>query len=228
MKRQKILYNNTLGNEWAEWVEESNPAGSREQEIYPLVKKWFKKSKPAVLADIGCGQGICSSLLDKKIKYIGIDSSSVLIRRARKLYSTSNRKFMEGDVLKLPLKDGSVDAAMSIWVWSHIENIELAAKEMRRVLKSKGNFLIVTANPETYKERKTFYKSYKEKNGFLIGTFDLGDEKFLTDTTLYLHNKKRIKDAISRSGLIADFIKRVGQAETSDKGLYLAIQGHKR
>lgn len=115
---------------------------------------------------------------------------------------------------------------MSIWVWSHIDNLELAAKEMRRVLKSQGIFLIITANPETYKERKTFYKSYTEKNGLLTGTFDLGKGKVLTGSTLYLHSKKRIEDAVGQSGLNIDFVERIGQVELYKQGLYLAIRGH--
>lgn len=225
--KERILYNNILGNEWIDWVEKTNPAGSREREIYPFIKKWLKKLKPAILVDIGCGQGICSALLNKKTKYIGIDSSLVLIKRARKLYSSSGKKFIEGDAIKLPLKDNSADAVMSIWVWSHIKNLDLAAKEMWRVLKPKGGFIIVTANPETYKTRKGFYKYYKEKNGLLTGVFDLGNGKFLTDTTLYLHSNQRIESAIRQSGLTIDSITRITRAKSYKQGLYLVIQGRK-
>ena len=43
MKKKKILYDDKLGNEWIDWVEEVNPAGNREQEMYPFIKKWLKK-----------------------------------------------------------------------------------------------------------------------------------------------------------------------------------------
>jgi len=227
MKKQKILYDDTLGNEWTNWVEGSDPMGSREQEIYPLIKNWLAKIKPTVLIDIGCGQGICSVLSGKETKYVGIDPSPILIERAHKLYSASNKEFLEGNALKLPLEDESANAVMSIWVWSHIDNLDLAAKEMWRVLKPQGNFLIVTANPETYEERKTFYKSYTEKDGLLTGTFDLGNGKVLTNSTLYLHGKRRIENAISQSGLSIDSIERIGQVESYKQGLYLAIKGHK-
>ena len=227
MKKEKILYNEILGNEWIDWVEEPNPAGSREKEIYPLIEKWLKKTKPAILIDIGCGQGICSTLLNKKTKYIGVDSSLIVIKRALKLYSSSSNQFIKGNVIKLPLKSNFANAVMSIWVWSHIKNLELAAKEMHRVLKPKGNFLIITANPETYNVRKKFYKFYKEKNGFLIGTFDLGNRKFLTNSTLYLHSNKRIEKAVKQSGLTIDSIKRISKGKSYEQGLYLVIQGHK-
>jgi len=227
MSGEEILYNEALGNEWIDWVEGANPHGTREQEIYPFIKSWLEKEAPKSLADIGCGQGICSTLVNDEMQYIGIDPSHALIERAQKLYSSPNKKFIKGDALHLPLEDASVDAAISVWVWSHIENLEQAAKEMSRCLKSGGAFLIITAHPETYEERKTFYSSYTEKDGLLTGTFDLGNGKFLTNSTLYLHSKKRIENAIRAAGLVIDEIGKMGKAETSDKGLYLVIGGSK-
>lgn len=223
----KKLYNKKLANEWIEWVETSNPEGTREQEIFPFIKKWITETKPKSLADIGCGQGSCSELIGKGIGYIGIDQSPVLIARAKRLYPEPNKKFIEGEAYNLPFEDNSIDAIMSVWVWSHLDNLELAAKEMIRVLKPSGNFLIITANPETYDERKTFYKKYKIQGKLLTGTFDLGHGKVLTDTTFYMHTKKEIEHAIKKAEVKAYHVKRMGQAKSSDKGLYLVIQGKK-
>lgn len=225
---RQILYNKTLAKEWIDWVESPNMQGTREQEIFPFIKNWLKKIKPKVLGDIGCGQGSCSQAVGNKTIYIGIDPSPTLIERAKNLYSSRNKKFIEGNSYKIPLKKDSIDALMSIWVWSHLDNLELAALEMSRVLKSRGRFLIITANPETYDERKTFYKHYTLKNNLLTGTFDLGNGKTLTNTTLYLHSKERIKKAIKQADLDIDYIKRMGQAESSHKGLYLVIEGSKK
>ncbi len=183
--------------------------------------------KPKILGDIGCGQGSCSELVDEKTKYIGIDPSLTLICRAKKLYSTPDKKFIDGNAYNIPLENQSVDALISIWVWSHLDNLNLTAKEMFRVLNPKGRFLIVTANPETYEERKTFYKHYAIKDNLLKGTFDLGNGRFLTDTTLYLHTKDDMEEAIKQAGFKINSIKRMGQVETSDKGLYLVIEGSK-
>ncbi len=222
-----VLYDDILANEWIDWVETPNSEGIREKEIFPFVRKWLEKSKPKVLADVGCGQGFCSKLIDDKVKYIGIDPSTILINRAKKLYISSNKEFMLGDVYDIPLENESVDAIISIWVWSHLDNITLAAKEMFRVLSSKGQFLIITANPETYEERKTFYKKYTIKNKLLKGTFDLGNGKVLTNTTLYLHTKEEIEEAVKQAGFKINKIRGIGQAESSDKELYLVIEGAK-
>jgi ubiquinone/menaquinone biosynthesis C-methylase UbiE len=96
---------------------------------------------------------------------------------------------------------------------------------MYRILNTKGRFLIITANPETYDERKTFYKSYTIKGKLLTGVFDLGGGKALTDTTLYLHTKEEIEESIKRAGFKINYTKRMGQ--TSNKGLYLVVEGSK-
>jgi len=220
-------YNNHLANEWIDWVEKSNPEGTREQEIFPLIKSWIKKIKPERLVDIGCGQGSCSTLLNKKIEYIGTDSSPSLIKRAKKLYLEPNKKFIQGDANNIPIESESTDAIISVWVWSHLDNLQLTSQEMYRVLKPKGRFMIITANPETYEERKTFYKDYSIKGNLLRGTFNLGGGKFLSDSTLYLHTKEDIESSIRKSGLKINYIKRMGQAESSEKGLYLVIEGSK-
>lgn len=222
----KILYGKVLAKEWIDWVEKPHSQGTRE-EILLFIKNWLAKHKPKVLGDIGCGQGAFSKVVGAKTKYVGIDPSQILIKRAKKLFLSSNKKFMAGDAYNIPLKNESVDALMSIWVWSHLENLELAAKEMCRVLKPQGRFLIITANPETYEERKTFYKKYTIKDNLLTGIFDLGDGKTLTGTTLYLHSKEQVTKAIKHAGLHINYIRRMGQAASSNKGLYLVIEGSK-
>lgn len=225
MTKKQILYDKTLAKEWIDWVESAQ--GSREQEIFPFVRNWLKKSKPKAVVDIGCGQGSVSELIDPKIEYIGVDPSTTLIERANELYPSVNKKFIEGDAHAIPLEDASTDAAMSVWVWSHLNDLNSAAREMFRILKPGGKFLIVTANPETYDERKTFYKKFTIKGNLLTGDFDLDNGKFLTNTTLYLHSKEQIENAIGQAGLTIDQITRMGQASLSDKGLYLAIEGRK-
>ena len=84
------MYNTSLSKEWIAWVESSNSNGTREKEIFPYLKKWLQKVKPEYIADIGCGQGDCSKVIGKSVKYIGIDLSHTLIKRAKELYFSSN------------------------------------------------------------------------------------------------------------------------------------------
>jgi len=130
------------------------------------------------------------STINKDVEYIGITIGNSS-KRAQKNYKSANRKFVYGDAYKIPLKDDFTDAAISIWVWSHLENLEKASREMYRVLKPDGHFLIITANPDTYDIRRTFYKSFKDFGDHLVGIFDLGSDKVLTDTTLIFILEKR-------------------------------------
>jgi ubiquinone/menaquinone biosynthesis C-methylase UbiE len=225
--KSAFLYDKKLAKEWIDWIETENPEGSREKEIYPFIKKWMKTIKPKSVVDIGCGQGVCSNLIDQKIKYIGIDPSKKLIKRAKELYKAPNREFIIGDAYKIPLENNNTDAVLSIWVWSHLEDLEKAAREMYRILKPGCHFLTITANPDTYDIRKTFYKSFKEDEGCLVGTFDLGEGRVLTNTILYLHTKKRIIRAIDKSKLKIDKIDTIGLKDTYPGGLNILIKGHK-
>jgi len=132
MDKHQILYNQKLAKEWIDWVESKNPKGSREKEIYSLIKTWIKTIKPKKVVDIGCGQGICSTFISKYITYVGVDQSETLIERARKLYKSPNRKFILGDAYNIPLENNSTDTAISIWVWSHLKDLKKSAKEIHR------------------------------------------------------------------------------------------------
>lgn len=221
------LYDPQLSAQWAEWVELENTEGSRQKEIYPVIKDWLANTKLQSIADLGCGQGICSQLIDTDISYYGIDASTPLIERAKKLYVAPNRAFTVGDVYHTPLEDNSVDAAMSIWVWSHLEDLPKAAQEMHRILKPGGSYIMISANPDTYEDRKKFYSSYRIEVKLLVGNFDLGGGKELTDSTLYLHSREDMTEALEAAHLAIDETATLGHKETYPDGLYIAISGHK-
>ena len=221
------LYTNNLAKEWIDWVENSNTKGAREKEIFPFIKKWVKKVNAHILLDLGCGQGDCSRFINSNVSYIGLDSSTILINRAKELYSSKNKKFILGNIYNIPLKNNSVNSIISIWVWSHLKDLKLAAREMYNVLKPQGHFLIITASPDTYKERKSWYKKYFINGNLLTGTMDLGNNLYLSDTTLYLHTKKEIEKSLTDAGFIINKISKMGQAKSSNKGLYIVIEGYK-
>jgi len=224
---KKVFYDQKLAEEWSEWVEMDNASGGREKEIYPLIREWLKKVRPCKVVDIGCGQGVCSTLVGSRVKYIGIDQSEFLIERAREHYSNNNATFKVGDADDIPLKDNSTDSILSLWVWSHLPELQKGAREMCRILQPNGHFLVITANPSTYNIRKTFYSTYKDYDGYLIGTFDLGGGKTLTDTNLYFHTETDMKNALLDAGLAIDEVKTFGLEDEYPGGLNIMITGRK-
>lgn len=225
--KEPVLYGEQLAGEWSEWVETPNPEGSREKELFPEVRSWLAQRRPTNVVDIGCGQGILSTLVPSEIDYHGVDLSEPLIARAKKQYAAPSRSFESGDAYRLPFEAATFDAAISFWVWSHLASPLRAAAEMSRVLKPHGFCLIITANPETYDVRRGFYSRYEEKDGLIIGDFDLGDGRKLTNTTLYLHTIPDLYAALKGAGLVIEETKRAGMLDEYPAGLYLIISAMK-
>lgn len=221
-------YDKKRSDEWIDWIESNDAEASREKEIYPIIRDWLAKSNLANVVEVGCGQGIVSKQVPIGTEYIGIDPSSTLIERARQLYDSNNRSFLEGDAYKLPLEDASTEAVLSVWVWSHLQDLQLAAREMSRILKPNGAFLIINANPATYPERKGFYKSYEIVDGVLVGDFDLGNDKVLSQGTLHFHSVQDMTDALRNAGLCIDSVHTLGYKDSYPDGLYIAIDGLKQ
>lgn len=221
-------YDEKRSDEWSEWVESNEAESSREKEIYPIIRNWLGKNTPSSVVEVGCGQGIISKQFDSAIKYIGVDPSDALINRANQLYASESHIFIKGDAYKLPFEDASTEAILSVWVWSHLQDLRLAAREMARVLKPNGSFLIINANPDTYEERKGFYKSYEIVDGVLVGDFDLGNNRVLSQGTLHFHSRQSMLDALSEAGLRIAGIETLGHKESYTEGLYIAIRGHKQ
>lgn len=97
------------------------------------------------VVDIGCGTGNVSELLSPLVKrVIAVDASAAMLKAAQKrLEGRGNVEFVRGDLEKLPLKDASVEAAVTFLVLHHVPELAGALREMRRVLKPGGSALIV-------------------------------------------------------------------------------------
>jgi ubiquinone/menaquinone biosynthesis C-methylase UbiE len=141
-----------------EWIAliESDGAKIRENDIYPHLNKWIWDNDITDVLDIGCGQGACSAVLPRITLYTGIEPSIHLLDRARILYPTN--RFLEGSAYAIPLPDESFEGAFSIAVWHLLSDIDLAAKELARVLKPHGHFFIVTADPKHESWKKSHDK----------------------------------------------------------------------
>lgn len=102
----------------------------------------YVKSGQKIL-DVGCGNGHIFELLkDKKVNYLGVDSSKTLISQARKKYPRA--KFKIADALNLKFPKESFDLISSFAFLHHIPSQELRQqflKNICQILKSKGYFI---------------------------------------------------------------------------------------
>lgn len=215
-----------VAEEWINSVENEKDS-FRDKEIYPYLEKWVSEARPSSILEIGSGQGICSTRLgDFSGKYIGIEPSAFLVDRAMKLYKNEYRDFIAGSAYKLPIDDQAVDAVLSINVWFHLENLEMAAKELARVLKKDGQFMIITANPESSDMWKSFY--FEEvTNGKNIRGKVVVPVNNLSDSTFYDHSLEEILESFKKNNLNINFVEKLGFSEDSKHPLFVVIKGSK-
>jgi arsenite methyltransferase len=99
--------------------------------------------------DLGSGAGFDCFLAAKKVgpkgKVIGVDMTPEMLERARKnavIGGYKNVEFLEGEIEALPLKDETVDVVISNCVINLSPDKEQVFREIYRVLKKGGRFMI--------------------------------------------------------------------------------------
>jgi SAM-dependent methyltransferase len=103
---------------------------------------------------------------------VGIDSSEEAVDRARATHRLENLNFEAMPATELSFPDGSFDAAYSIQVIEHIENVELHLSEVVRVLRPGGRFVVATPNRLTYSPQGLH-------NPFHVREYEAGELKAL-------------------------------------------------
>jgi ubiquinone/menaquinone biosynthesis C-methylase UbiE/uncharacterized membrane protein YbhN (UPF0104 family) len=108
--------------------------------------------------DLGCGLGIqVDEMTRRGFRVIGIDPSSGLLRAGRK----HGLDLIAGSALELPFRNASLDFVYAIGVLHHLPGRQAQAsayREVARVLKPGGVFLIHESNPRNPLFR--FYMGY--------------------------------------------------------------------
>jgi ubiquinone/menaquinone biosynthesis C-methylase UbiE len=94
----------------------------------------------ARLLEIGVGTGrIAHPLASQGYRYIGVDISVEMMRRLReRLAQDTPVSLLRGDATALPLRDASVDGAITVHVFHLIAGWELAVAELQRVIRPGG------------------------------------------------------------------------------------------
>jgi len=99
--------------------------------------------------DIGSGGGLDAFLASRKAgpqgKVIGLDMTKQMVKKARKNAikgNYTNVEFKLGEAENIPVKDNSIDLVMSNCVINLVPNKEKAYREIYRILKRGGRFVI--------------------------------------------------------------------------------------
>jgi SAM-dependent methyltransferase len=116
--------------------------------------------------DAGCGAGDdareMAEIVGPTGRVVGLDSSATMVETARTRTPDGNTtiEFVHGSLYELPFPDDSFDAARSDRVFQHLDEPELAIRELVRVTKPGGRINIIDPdfgagaidvdNPELY------------------------------------------------------------------------------
>ncbi|HET6843656.1 MAG TPA: methyltransferase domain-containing protein [Candidatus Angelobacter sp.] len=99
----------------------------------------------ALVADLGCGSGIFTSLLHERgYKVSGLDISYKLLELARHKYPSL--EFFEGDVEDLPFASRSLDCVLLSGIVHHLPDPGRCATEVFRVIRPGGSFMAFDPN----------------------------------------------------------------------------------
>ena len=160
-------------------------------------RSYLNIDKNYIVLDLGCGGGRnIEYFLTKADKVYGLDHSETSVKMAseinKKAIDTGRCQILLGDVKTLPLEDQSIDivtAFETIYFWNDIEE---CFREIYRVLKNGGQFLI--CNEVSSKERRDVKKLLKMINFEIYKPNDL--TKMLRELGFscqyYLDSKKQM------------------------------------
>lgn len=102
-----------------------------------------------VVVDLGCGSGkdavAAARIVGKEGRVIGVDMTEAMLERARERRQEAgldNISFLLGKVEDLPVETGTVDVVISNCVINHVPDKAGAYREVHRVLKPGGRFVI--------------------------------------------------------------------------------------
>lgn len=112
---------------------------------YDFAKKFLGKED--IVLDIPCGCGYGSYLLSNYSKYVyGVDIFKNAIEHAEEFFKKENISFLKGDMQKISekFKENYFDKIISFEGIEHIQDPDLFLKEVSKIIKKEGLFIVST------------------------------------------------------------------------------------
>lgn len=138
----------------------------------------------SLVADLACGTGdLCRELQAQGYRAAGFDFSHGMLTAAR-----TSAPLVEADVLRLPLRDASVDGATCGFALRNVVSLPALFEELARVLRPGGRFaLLETSQPDGALMRAghaVYFRRLVPMIGGLLS--DRGAYSYLPASTAYL------------------------------------------
>lgn len=147
-----------------------------------IIMKYLNPKKGERILDAGCGIGYYSFELASKfgcqVNGIDIDKEDIqLAKQIAKKTNVSNVEFDVCDIFKLKFEDETFDKIILSEVLEHIADDVGLIKELRRVLKRKGNLIISTPYVDIMEEfteqKKKHHKQIEVDGGHIRNGYSL-------------------------------------------------------
>ena len=101
--------------------------------------------------DVASGEGYGAALLAQVARsVIGVECSEPTVRGAIANFPRSNLRFLPGDARALPLENACMDAVVSFETIEHFDRQDDFVREVRRVLRPDGRFIVSTPDRDIY------------------------------------------------------------------------------
>jgi SAM-dependent methyltransferase len=207
---ERALRNEALWEQHAEWWQREFSAGADpeyEEQILPLVARHLRGARRVL--DIGCGEGqVARRVATLGAGVVGLDPTLSQVRVARD--RGGGPTFVRARAEALPCADDAFDAVLLCLALEHVEELEVAIREVARVLEPGGRFVLLLCHPllqapgSGWVEDQTLGEHY-----WRIGTYL--DEDVALDTVapgvelLFIHRPlSRYVHALGEAGLLVD------------------------
>lgn len=136
-----------------------------------IMSKWLKPTRGEVILDIGCGHGhFVRRAWRPGLRIFGVDLNESGIGIGQRYNCPSGCGFALADAMHLPFRNEVFGKVMSVCALEHFSDDEEAIREVNRVLKKDGEFVlsvdslnyrgITTSYKEKCKEKHFVYRFY--------------------------------------------------------------------
>jgi ArsR family transcriptional regulator len=126
-----------------------------------LSEALIKLMEPAVIADLGAGEGTLSQMLAQRARHvIAVDSSPRMVEFGGQLareHGVANLEFRLGDLEAPPIAEASVDLALFSQALHHAQKPARAVAEAARILRPGGRIVVLDLLRHDFEEARELY-----------------------------------------------------------------------
>lgn len=114
--------------------------------------------------DIACGEGYGTRFLAADAAAVtGIDIDASTIKKAQATYQQPNLQFKRGSITQIPEAANSFDMVVSFETLEHVADHEAVLRDVKRVLKENGLFIVSTPDKKAYTDATGYRNPHHQK-----------------------------------------------------------------